>query len=407
MIVTINYGDKKLKLNLPENASLDEFEPNSPGTILGPDDFDKAILSGETGMFPVSDADLYVINDPYRPTPSAVVFDWLEQIGKINREAMIIIATGCHARPSDDSLKKLLGRWYDVFENRIHIHDSRDRAGLIEVGRDDDGSPVYLNRYIVEAERVLLIGSVEPHYFAGFTGGRKSVFPGLTDFETTVRNHNRAVSLDARPMKLEGNPIEENLQFLMKFIDGEKLFSIQLVLGNGGEIHAAFCGQIQPSFDRAAEYAASIYGHQLATGYDLLLAEVIPPLDSNLYQLQKSLENCQSAVNDRGTAILFSPCHEGIGSDSFYRLAARWSPDEQALPDGVDAFGRHKLSRVYDIGRRIKVILYSDLDEGISDRVYYKTEKDPQRIIDKLGKKNKFVKTALVHNAGHTVLANR
>nr|MBN2276947.1 DUF2088 domain-containing protein [candidate division Zixibacteria bacterium] len=406
MRIFINYGDRRLRLEIPDNGNFDEFHNPISDISIGYDEFIAAVESGERDLFSVSGVDLFIINDAYRPTPSAKILKWLDEADRLNSHARIIIATGCHGKPTDKQLEITLGALYERFKERVLIHDAHDIQNMVTVGQDSGGEPIRLNRTVIEARRIAVIGSVEPHYFAGFTGGRKSIFPGLCDYETTVRNHNRAISFEAMPMKLDGNPIEEHLRTLMRLITGDNIFSIQLVAGDGGKLQAVFCGQLDDSFRKAVQCSIGIFGHKINRKYDLLLAEVAPPLDSNLYQLQKSLENCQPAVTDNGTVIIFSPCREGIGSNDFYRLAEEWAPDKSIMPGDESSFGRHKVYRVYQIGRRINVWLYSELENGVSDVVYFKTIREPQKVIDDLGENNALLRTALVHDAGHTVLVN-
>jgi len=406
MIISINYGDQKLDLTLPDYVHLDEFRHDPAGKTMDFEAFVVSLDSASVKPFNIEDADLYVLNDAYRMTPSARILDWLDKAGRLNMRAGFLVATGSHRRPNDNELRKIFGGLYERIQPRIIVHDARDHESMIEVGNDDDGQPVYLNRRLVRAEKVVVISSVEPHYFAGFTGGRKSIFPGLCDLETTVRNHNRAVSFRAAPMKLDGNPVEENLRFLMNLFDHKKVFSIQLVLAGENNIQAVFAGDLQDTFRGACELAERIYGRKISDRYDLVLAEARPPLDTNLYQLQKSLENCQGAVIDDGTVVLFSKCREGIGSEDFYRLAESWIPSENDMPEGKSSFGRHKLYRVNKIGQRINVYLYSELDDGIAEKVYFKSIRDPQKLIDKLTEGESKFRAALVRDSGQAVLAN-
>jgi nickel-dependent lactate racemase len=115
------------------------------------------------------------------------------------------------------------------------------------------------------------------------------------------------------------------------------------------------------------------------------------------------LENCQSVVRDGGLIMLFSPCREGIGEDGFYKLADRWNPEADNQP--TDNFGIHKLRRVYDIGKRIDVNLFSELSDGIPDKVFFDGIKKPQAIIDNFVEDKMSV--CLVHDAGHTVMITK
>lgn len=404
MLISISYGGNKLKLEIPDSVTCDYYECKGVTEELDTHAFLGRINMAEKEFFPVVQADLFVINDAYRPTPTSDILKRLSESRKLGKKSKFLIATGCHQAPTQKQLESIFGNMYGKLRNRILIHDAHDKDTMESLGEDDSGNPVYINKYFNNAEKVVVIGSVEPHYFAGFTGGRKSIFPGLCDFETTVRNHRLAVSFDASPVKLEGNPVERHLRHLMKLVAQKEILSIQLILNKNNLMQAIYCGDINLSFKRASELSREIFSTKVNTNYDLLLAEVLPPLDANLYQLQKSLENSQRAVSNGGTMLLFSPCREGIGSDSFYKLADKWQNFQKYSGRRKHDFGIHKLCRVAQIAQRIDVRLYSELEEGVPDKVFYKSEKNPQEVIQKLIDNNKGIRVAHVHDAAHTVL---
>ncbi len=404
MEIRIRYRNVEFPLNIPDTARCDEYRGREIDDSTTAGSFIEDIAKTETGLFGVKDADLFIVNDAYRPTPTSLILDWLSQNGRLNDNARFIVATGTHAAPSEEQLGRIFGNHLNGIRDRILIHDCKNKASMIEIGRDYDDSPIMLNRIAAEAARIVVIGSVEPHFFAGFTGGRKSIFPGVCDYDTIVRNHNRAVSLDAMPMKLKGNPIEEHLEELMARVQGDKIFGIQVVSKVDSDKMRVFVGSLTDAFRAAIKTAESVYGITVRQKYDLLLAEIMPPLDSNLYQLQKSLENCQRAVADGGTILLFSSCHEGIGSTKFYKLADKWKPGMHL--EGEEAFGSHKLVRVYDIGKRINVCLFSELPDEIPEKVFFNPVRSPQGLLDSYFHGNEQATIGLVRDASHTVLIN-
>lgn len=410
MQIVINYGDDKLTLNVPDNIRLDEYTSAKVENNISFDDFKMALSDTENNLFPIETADLFVVNDAYRPTPTAQILKWIDTLGKLNKRATFLVATGCHQAPTEKQLKTIFGELYPSVVDRIVVHNAHDKNNLVKIGPDNFDQPVLINKLFHTAKNIVVIGSVEPHYFAGFTGGRKSIFPGLCDFETTARNHNLAVSLEASPMKLEGNPVAEHLQILMNLLPkkfNNSIFGIQTVLNCDKTIAGLFCGKLGESFELACRCASEIFRVETEDKYDLLLAETRPPLDSSLYQLQKSLENCQSAISDNGTVILFSPCQEGIGGADFYDLADHWTPNDDGSTSNGTIFGSHKLSRVYDMSHRFNIRLYSKLNDGVSDKVFFNTESTPQKTINDLCNTKENLKVCLVHDAGHTVLINR
>lgn len=405
MDVKIRYGDRTVSLNLPDTADFEEISCKAMSRQADCDIFLDEIARAGKESFPCAESDLIVVNDAYRRTPTETVLDWMIKSGRLPESAAFLVATGTHPVPDSKALKKIFGKHYESVRDRIFAHDCRDNSGMVQVG-SVGGTPVSLNKRFVRARRVIVIGSVEPHYFAGFTGGRKSIFPGLCDFETIARNHNLAVSFEAAPMKLDGNPVEENLRLILSQIDTANVISIQAVIGREGETSAIFCGSLGDSFLRACEISREIFSARYKEPYDLILAEIGSPLDANLYQLQKALENNQSAVKDGGKMILFSPCKEGIGTRNFYDLAGKWDQIKRLDLSPVEKFGMHKLARVEKIASRIEVYLHSELDDGIPEKVFYRSAANPQKIIDESTKIDNTLKTALVRDAGHTVLLN-
>lgn len=402
MEIRIRYLNIEFPLHIPDTARCDVYSGQTLNEITTPDAFIEDIERAEADSFELESAQLYIVNDAYRPTPTSLILDWLERYGRLNNSAKFIVATGTHSAPSEKQLRGIFGHHFETLQRRIIIHDGRKADDLTEAGRDDDGSPVLLNRAAAEADRIVVIGSVEPHFFAGYTGGRKSLFPGVCDYATTVRNHNRAVSFDALPLKLAGNPVDDHLNRLMKLIVDKKLFGIQIVSRADGKDIKVCVGGLHDAFERARRTAEFVYSAAVEREYDLLFAEVLPPLDCNLYQLQKSLENCQRAVADGGTIVLFSSCHEGIGSTGFYNLADKWRPGLKF--EGEEAFGSHKLERVHKIGQRINVCLFSELPGEIPEKVYFNPIRSPQGLLDGYFRDNERGALALVRDAGHTVL---
>lgn len=348
---------------------------------------------------------LVVVNDGYRTTPTERVLTMLNQCspGFLER-ASLLVSTGTHGAPTEQHLLQMLGVWLPQLRGRIVVHDCRDREAMVQVGTDRFGLPYFLNRKAAEAQATIVIGSVEPHYFAGLTGGRKSFFPGLTDFATIERNHNMAASLDCRPLRLAGNPVAEHLAELMDGWNHGAILSLQAVLDSDERMVGLFAGSMEDSFSRAVTCAETIYAHQVRQPFDLVIAELSSPLDRNLYQAQKGLENCQAGVRDGGTIVILAACPEGIGSDHFFQLADIWEKQKNEPIDGVPRFGSHKLSRVNALSRRITVLLHSLLPEAAVRKVFYEPSAPLELVIRELCSRQSAPRIALVRNAGHAVL---
>ena len=405
--IDLHYGSSRLQLDIPDGLGFDTFAPRRVEQPLTYDDFVRELEATGGPAALTADSPLIIVNDGYRNTPTATVLDWLNRYdASLIDRSRYLVATGTHDAPTEEHYKKIFGGFLSRVRSRVAFHDCRDTASMTKLTDDPLGGEVLVNKAVFERGRAIIIGSVEPHYFAGYTGGRKSLFPGLIDLKTTERNHNLAVSLDAAPLRLKGNPVAEHLDGLLHLIDTGRYYSIQLVADIDHRPAGIFCGGIDDSFERATELARKIYAHRISTPFELIIAELRPPLDGSLYQMQKAVENCQAAVTDGGTLIVVTACKEGIGSPHFFNLAQRWDRKRNQPTDGKATFGSHKLSRVIEIQKRINLLVYSDVDDEDVRRVFYEPLDNVQEFLYSLQNDCEKCNVAVVYDAGHTVLEN-
>ena len=170
--------------------------------------------------------------------------------------------------------------------------------------------------------------------------------------------------------------------------------------------HLAF-GSLKDSFYDAVNAAKKIYSITCDYQYDVLLLEILPPLDRSIYQAQKALENNQLLVKDNGAVIICSGCTEGIGSDYFYQLAENWDKKNNCPKDGKVTFGSHKIKRVNDIGKRINIFVKSTLDDDIVSTLFYTPIDNISNFIHELAAINKEIKIGVVYDAAHLVLKSK
>ena len=298
---------------------------------------------------------LIVVNDAARNTPTA---DVLQKIQPVLSRCLVrfLMATGTHRPPDETELRSILGPFYSSHRSQIHIHDCHAQQDLREIGITPMGTRVLINRRVAEASKILVIGSVEPHYFAGFTGGRKGLIPGAAGFETIEQNHSHAMSGQAQPMKLDGNPVHEDMAEAVALVK-QPVFSIQVVLDVQERICAAFAGDLTATLTAAAHKAGTVYGAPVPEQAEIVVAVAVPPLDANLYQAQKALEHARLAVRPGGVLILVSACTDGIGPDHFYRLLTSGDDKEQIL--GIIRrgyrLGHHKAANWIRLSRQVSL----------------------------------------------------
>ncbi len=356
---------------------------------------------------------LIVINDAYRLTPTIQILDWLARyfnesgIPPLESRANVLVATGTHEIQSENQLRQILGHWNEKLIGKISSHDCRASGELRDVGIDKFGKTVSVNKALYEYPSVIVIGSVEPHYFAGLTGGRKSIIPGLADFASVERNHNLANQLTASPLALQGNPVAEHLDEMLDLCKTDHVISFQAVLDQHDRLIDCTVGEIRQSFRDAVLTARDVYECVIEQPVDLLIAQIREPLNRNLYQAQKGLENTQMGVKDHGVVVVIAECEEGIGSNHFFELAKEWDSVKNMPRDGVLRFGSHKLSRVISIARRVGVNLLSTLPNETVSQVFYRPLRSVdvlELLIREMERSRDSLRIAYVPNAGHTVV---
>ena len=413
MRVELTYDRGTLPLIIDDSVTVDYYQTQPVTHTVGPDEFAKSLTENLVIERCTGKKILFIVNDAHRSTPTARILDWLFALAPdIMAQADFLVACGTHDAPDIVQYEKIFGSRYAEINSRVSYHDCRDRNNFTEIGIDQFDQPVFINSRIFGYEQLVIINSVEPHYFAGYTGGRKSFCPGLADFDTIERNHNLANSLECVPTRLLGNPMAEHLENILELAFAyspliKNALALQVVYDSQKTIGAISVGDIKAAFAEAVTLAESMYLHKTATPYDAVFMEILPPLDNSVYQAQKALENNQMAVADKGYAFVISACYDGIGSPHFFKLADNWDRETNQPKDGKKQFGSHKLSRVNAIGKRIHACLYSQADPDDVKKVFYEPVNDIQTIINELTHQKQMRRIAVVRDAGHVVLMKK
>jgi len=251
-----------------------------------------------------NDRFIIIVNDIFRSTPTSKILDFIVDDIK-DKDFRILIATGSHRKPTEDEKKKIVGEsFYNRFKNLILFHDSK-LSNHVYLGKSKFGTDIYINNIIFDYGALITINSIEPHYFAGYTGGRKSIVPGIAGYETITQNHHFALKKEAQLTKLKGNPVHEDIEDIVSKVNSKvKIFSINIVTDFDGNIYDCATGNIFDSFYSLIPSANEVYSAKISGKADIVLTVTRPPLDSNLYQSQKALESAKVAVKDNGIIIL-------------------------------------------------------------------------------------------------------
>lgn len=373
--VEVPYGDGTLAATLPEEVRLQVIQPNEvPGK-------NELLLLREALSDPVSSEPLseflgdreeflVVVNDATRQTPTSKALEGMEDLIQ-HRKPKFLVATGSHRAPTVEETKSIFGRFYSVFSDRIEYHDARE-SDTLKVGVTSRGTPVRLNRRLLDFDRVVLINSVEPHYFAGYTGGRKSILPGVASFETIEANHKFALEPSARTLSLQGNPVYEDMVEAVDCLDLEKLFSINLVLDRQQRVCFASAGNINESFLEAAKHSRDVYVIAIDSPMDVIITATPSPSDINLYQSQKALDNAKLAARKESTIIFVTKCREGIGKREFFDLIEGEKSPASVLRRIKSGYrlGWHKAAKLAEMTMEFDILAVTGLPQEDVKRIF-------------------------------------
>lgn len=272
---------------------------------------------GQKVVIAVNDITRLVKSEEYMP----VLVDYLNAAGIPDRQITILIATGTHRPAAPQEVRKLLG---PELADRLTIASNlaENAADFVLLGTTSRGTPVKINRLACEADHVILTGGINFHYLAGFSGGRKSVLPGMAALDSIRANH--SLVLDAGPQVapglMDGNPVAEDMLEAAAML--KPSFLANVVLNEKGRPAGVFAGHWEKAHRAGCEFAARCFGVRLPEQRPLVIASAGGfPKDINLYQAFKGLYNGMQAVTAGGTVIFAAQCCEGIGDESYFQLA--------------------------------------------------------------------------------------
>jgi nickel-dependent lactate racemase len=346
--VFLPYGSSHITCEIPDSRlrailspKLPEAEEKTGEAIV------RASLARPAGSPPLRELAggkknvVILSSDHTRPVPSAVIMPLLlEEIraGNPGADITILVATGCHRSTTEDELEERYGTEI-VRSVRIVVHDSLDENSLVSVGTLPSGGELVLNRLAVEADLLVAEGFIEPHFFAGFSGGRKSVLPGVAAYRTVLANHcaEFIASPGARTGILEGNPIHEDMVYAAR--KAGLAFICNVVLDPQKRITAAFSGDMEKAHEEGCAFLSRLAKVQAVPADIVITGNGGYPLDQNIYQAVKSMTAAEASCRPGGIIIEAAECRDGHGGEAFYH-AFRDIPTARGVLDSILARGR-------------------------------------------------------------------
>ena len=264
-----------------------------------------------------------IASDHTRPVPSRIIMPrMLAQIrkGNPNADITILIATGCHRGTTLEELEAKFGKEIVEREN-IVVHDC-DQSELVNLGILPSGGKCYVNRLAVEADLLVAEGFIEPHFFAGFSGGRKSILPGIAGRTTVLANH-CAEFIDhpkARTGSLEGNPIHEDMVWAARAAGLR--YIVNVVLNGEKKVIHAVAGDTFAADKAGTDFLGKLCGAEGELTDIVITTNGGYPLDQNVYQAPKGMTAGEAVVKEGGVIIMLAQSSDGTGGDHFYHQLA-------------------------------------------------------------------------------------
>lgn len=395
------YGKENLKYKFDETelsgvltSSIEEYKPETDEVSLVKKALEEPIGSAKLSELAKGKNNIVIIaSDHTRPVPSKIIMPlMLEQIRKTNPDAniTILIATGCHRGTTKDELISKFGEEIVEKEN-IYIHDCDEKEKLVNIGILPSGGKCEINSIAAEADLLVAEGFIEPHFFAGFSGGRKSVLPGISGRATVLANHCSEFinHPNARTGILQDNPIHEDMLWAAK--KAKLQFIVNVVLNSEKKVIYAVAGDVQKAHEKGTDFLSSQCGAKAVYSDVVISTNGGYPLDQNVYQSVKGMTAAEATVKQDGVIIMIASSSDGIGGDHFYHQLA----DEEDINKTMDMFlarGRGETETDQWMGQilirilmRAKVIYISE----VSDEIVEKMHMIPAHSIDEAIKKAK------------------
>jgi len=338
------YGKSYMTAEIPENrlsalltSGIHNYTPTDT-----PDGLVKVAMDAPIGTKRLSELAIgkknvvIIASDHTRPVPSKVIIPYmLDEIRKGSPDAdiTILIATGCHRGTTRDELISKFGE--DTVNNeKIIVHDCDDKDNLVNLGTLPSGGELTINKIAADADLLVSEGFIEPHFFAGFSGGRKSVLPGIAARETVLANHcsEFIAHESARTGVLEGNPIHRDMLWAAK--KAKLAYIVNVVIDENKQPIFAVAGDVEKAHLAGCEFLSRLCRVTPVPADIVITTNGGYPLDQNIYQAVKGMTAAEASVKEGGVIIMLAHSGDGHGGEQFYRQLA----DEADINKTMDIF---------------------------------------------------------------------
>jgi nickel-dependent lactate racemase len=394
MKVDLQYGRGSLSVDIP-SSNVTVLEPRFLEGLPDEAAAFRAAVRAPIHARPLkeivgaNDRVAVVIPDITRPLPTARLLPWLfEELAHVPAENFTIInGVGSHRTNTPEELAAMVGE--EVFRKyRVVNHNSHDPATMKKAGAWPDGQPVLMNREYVEASRRIVLGFIEPHFMAGFSGGYKGIFPAVADIDSIMRYHSAQVIGDPRSTwgLLEGNPTQEIIRANGSLLPVD--FCINVTINRRRQITRFFCGDVMDAHLAGCAFARSTAMVECPRPFPIVVTTNGGyPLDQNLYQAVKGMSAAAQIVTEGGLIVAASRCNDGFPAHGNFRWLLFEHSSPRALLDtiltpGFSMYDQWEAQLFAIIRLKARVALYSEIPPGEAQRAHLEPITDIAARID-------------------------
>ena len=334
MQITMNYGKKGLPLNLSDEWDVTVIRKKKMPLAANPEEAVRRAFSHPIGSKPLFEEArgrrnaCIAICDVTRPVPNGLVLppliEELIRAGIDPSAITILIATGLHRPNEGEELREVVGNDRVVETVKVMNHFARNEADHVHLGTTSRGMQVRIDRRFVEADLRIAIGLVEPHFMAGYSGGRKVITPGLAHEETIRRLHSAGIleHCGVANCLIQGNPLHDEQMEVVRMVGGS--LAVNTVIDEERHVSLITFGEIDRSHLAAVTYAQPYFEIPINKRYRTVITSAAGyPLDRNYYQTVKGMVGGMDILEDGGNLFIVSECSEGLGAKEYYDAQRR------------------------------------------------------------------------------------